>query len=97
MSDHYISVVPKALLFCLSPGPLFPNPDGRGERWWAETSMRRTWGSAAKKAAEMDDRLLAQLMGERDTRSSVEKHAKLDSHAIRAGLDRLHSKKDPDE
>ncbi len=30
--------------------PLFPNPDGRGARWWSETSMRRTWGSAAKKA-----------------------------------------------
>jgi len=45
----------------------------------------------------MDDRLLAQLMGERDTRSVEEKYAKLDRHAIRAGLDRLHSKKDPDE
>jgi integrase len=30
--------------------PLFPNPDGRREGWWSETAMRRTWGSAAKKA-----------------------------------------------
>ena len=34
-------------------------------------------------------RLLAQLMGHRDARS-VEKYAKLDSSAIRAGLERLH-------
>ena len=40
------------------------------------------------KALGADDRLLAQLMGHRDTRS-VEKYAKLDSSAIRAGLDRL--------
>ncbi len=40
------------------------------------------------KALGADDRLLAQLMGHRDTRS-VEKYAKLDSSAIRAGLERL--------
>ncbi len=40
------------------------------------------------KSLGADDRLLAQLMGHRDTRS-VEKYAKLDSNAIRAGLDRL--------
>jgi site-specific recombinase XerD len=48
------------------------------------------------KALGADDRFLAQLMGHRDTRS-VEKSAKLDRHAIRAGLDRLPSQKDPDD
>ncbi|MBW2390119.1 MAG: hypothetical protein JRG89_17060 [Deltaproteobacteria bacterium] len=52
----------------------------------------RTLGEASSatkaKALGADDRLLAQLMGHRDTRS-VEKYAKLDSSAIRAGLDRL--------
>ncbi len=40
------------------------------------------------KALGADDRLLAQLMGHRDARS-VEKYAKLDGSAIRAGLERL--------
>lgn len=41
------------------------------------------------KALGADDRLLAQLMGHRDTRS-VETYAKLEGSAIRAGLERLH-------
>ena len=40
------------------------------------------------KSLGADDRLLAQLMGHRDARS-VQKYAKLDSGAIRAGLERL--------
>jgi hypothetical protein len=48
------------------------------------------------KARGADDRFLAQLMGHGDTRS-VEKSAKLDSHAIRAGLGRLPSWKGPDD
>jgi integrase len=53
--------------------------------------------STRLKALGVDDRFLAQLMDDRDMRSVEEKYAKLDRHAIRAGLDRLHSKKDPDE
>ena len=31
-------------------GPLFVNPDGRGEGWWPETGPRRTWGKACEAA-----------------------------------------------
>ncbi len=41
------------------------------------------------KSLGVDDRLLAELMGHRDPRS-VQKYAKLDGSAIRAGLERLH-------
>jgi len=40
------------------------------------------------KSQGADGRLLARLMGHRDPRS-VEKYAKLDASAIRAGLERL--------
>lgn len=104
--DQYVS---KERQLSDPDGPLFVNPDGRGEGWWSETAMRRTWAAACAKvgvtgvslyegtkhstathlkALGADDRLLAQLMGHRDSRS-VEKYAKLDSSAIRAGLDRL--------
>lgn len=87
----------------------FVNPDGRGQGWWSETALRRTWATACRKigvtgvslyegtkhstathlkALGADDPLLAALMGHRDPRS-VEKYAKLNSSAIRAGLERL--------
>ncbi len=47
---------------------------------------------AYHKARGARDRLLAQLMGHRDPRS-VEKYAKLDGSAIRAGLERLRKRR----